>query len=133
MQIKGLTFAAAINTATAVNPTEAARSAFLSRLNEQLEMVQAEQKGKKWQRTVKKDGKEAKQDVKPWYLKHEDVFYVQPRYGNAKLILQEGKPLIQAGKTLPSVDKTLAALKTAAEAGTLDEVLLAAKAKRSRK
>jgi hypothetical protein len=140
MSLKSLKFAEEIRD-TQLPIHLSARARFMERLEEQIAMADAHLEGKEFARTVRRrkadpetgESKigEFKRSVRPWWFKHATgLQYVQLRYGSVKLALNEAKPLIEAGRDLKEVKRVLQTVKTAAEGGEMDSLLVAAKTKR---
>jgi len=117
---------------------EQLRSKLLEHLDEQLEIVKAEQAGQQFTKTrliytTNENGErvklEKKQRVKKWYWEDAGKYYLELRYGNRALQLDGDNTAIEVG-TLKELAKTVETVKQAVNAGELDEALMAAKVER---
>lgn len=122
-----------------VNAVELLRSKLTEKLDEQLEMIQAEQVGKKLVKTkevyITNEAGERiaqKQDrrMRKWYWADADgTWYIELRYGNKVLKLAGNNTAIEVGDKSKLAD-TIKSVKEAVTAGELDKALANAKKER---
>ncbi len=78
--------------------------------------------------TGEKVRKEVPKTIKPWYWQADGTWYLECRYGNRRLKINDGMSIIKVGK-LNNLVSVVGILLSAVEAGELDEQLKAAYAR----
>ncbi len=107
------------------NPMERTRGKMQAAIAVQMQLLDAEQKGKDL--TIK--GRKPRK----WYFKVNDTYYVGVKYGSKSLPLARKLNTVEAGSSLASVRKVLNTLGAAVGAGELDKQLMNAAATMGRK
>lgn len=112
--------------------TARVRAKMLSAIDEQISSVQHAIEKKPFNTTRKVGGEERARRFRPWWFRGAGFFYTSLRYGAAQLELPGGGKAIEAGPRIEDLLKTYEHAKAAINAGELDDIILAAAAKRGR-
>ena len=109
-----------------------ARSKFVEALRLQVEAVDAAINKQEYSPTKTVKGVTKPRRFTPWFFKAVGVYYTYAKYGTGFLTINGGKS-IEAGDKLTDLLSVYAALKNAADAGELDELLTKAASERGRR
>ena len=120
-----------INRRNHLTPAEVRRNKLLDRIKEQLELHEAVQNGREFAKSTVRIRKNEQGDrvrvngtrnVKAWFFKQDDGFYVQCKYGSKALMLSDKGNSVFV-KAMPDVKSVLDAFANAAKDGELDQAI----------
>ena len=118
-----LTFKMLAKTQPPTDPIQRRRDKIIAAIEQQKLVLAAAISGKTFTVPAKVEGKAAKA-IRPWWVAHDNGYYVQCRYGARALILSAANNAVFVNK-LDEVAAVLTAFAAAAKAGELDAAMAA--------